>query len=701
MFFDCQPTIESSQSGFCIVRAREFILDRFKRYFLEHFEQFFVLIVLISTAFINHFIDQRLAFLNFFFLPVILSAYYLGIKKAVHGSILITVLVLAYVILDPQKYLVQYDSMALYLHWVVWGSFLLLSAVVVGSQKDKLELSMKGERALIESLQENQKRLNSANVELKGYSENLEEMVTVRTEELEASRAATENMKGRVEAALYSTIDSSVAKLIIEGRIRSDKRQISVMFADLVGFTSYSEDRTPENVVRDVNHFLKKMEPILYGFHGHLDKFLGDGIMCQFGAPVSLDNYRLFAVLTAFKMQEAMRSGKFPWHMRIGIASGAAITGLIGSTRLSYTSIGDVVNVAARLEKTCPETEIVIDDFTYEGCRHFFETEPFHLEPISAVEASFRAQILELRKEIDTSSDSVIKAKHYAAIAALQVEVGDIDDGIKSYELALVLGPENQRVKIAMAEAVISREHQGSIQVKGRKKSVKAYKVLALKDPLADFARVPKSLGRKFRAALEAIPIPNAVPLRVEAIDGSIGHSSVVALLCYAIASRMNEFDRENVDIMLAGYAADLGKEIIPPHLLNSKGTLTATEMQEIHKHPAESVRLLKNLGYNASVVLEIVGKSHERLDGSGYPGGLHASAIPLGARIVAVADAYSAMTSWRAYREKWDQTAATDELRRLARAGKFDSEVVEALVDLLAGNFESKIVTFPSPIAL
>jgi HD-GYP domain-containing protein (c-di-GMP phosphodiesterase class II)/class 3 adenylate cyclase len=659
-------------------------VEKLKSYFNSHFEQVFVLMVLLSTVFINHFVDERLAFLNFFFLPVILSAYYLGVRKAVLGAVLTTLLTLVYVIIDPNKFLVRYDTANLYLHLIVWSSFLLLSAAVVGSQKEKLEQSIAHMRSLYFSLQEKERDLNKANGTLKEYSENLEGMVKIRTEELEASRAATEKLKEKVESALYSTIDSAVAKLIIEGRIRSDKRQISIMFADLVGFTSYSEERNPETVVRDVNHFLMKMEPILSGFHGHLDKFLGDGIMCQFGAPVNFDNYRLLAVLTAMKMQEAMHAEDFPWRMRIGIASGAAITGLIGSHRQSYTSIGDVVNVAARLEKQCPSGGVVIDEFTYEGCKQFFDVQPFHLEPLSASEAASRANLAGLQEEIARTPDSIVLSSLYSAAAGIQIELGEIDDAIRSFERAIQLTPENQQAKIAMAEAVISRQQQGMIQVKGRKKAVKSYSIVRLKDPFEDYERIPKSLGQKFRSAMSSIAIPDSVPLKVEALDGSIGHSTIVALLSYAIATRLNIFDKENSEIMIAGYTADLGKEIVPHHLLNSKGALTTNEMMEIYKHPSESVRMLKKLGYNSPGLLEIVANSHERLDGSGYPRGIKGSEIPLGARIVGVADAYAAMTSWRPYREKWDRTATIYELKQMGRTGKLDEAVIEALGQLL-----------------
>lgn len=659
-------------------------MEKLKSYLVQNFEQVFVLMLLLTTALLNHFLDQRLAFLNFFFLPVILAAYYLGVRKAILGAVLTSLLVLAYVILDPSRFQAQYDDLDLYLHLAVWAGFLLLSGAIVGSQKENLERSLQQMRTLNSSLEQNQKDLNQANESLKAYSENLEAMVQGRTEELEASKAATQKLKEKVESALYSTIDSSVAKLIIEGRIRSDKRQISVMFADLVSFTTYSEERSPELVVRDVNNFLAKMEPILSGFHGHLDKFLGDGIMCQFGAPINFEHYRLMAVLTALKMQEAIKTEEFPWEMRIGIGSGAAVTGLIGSNRQSYTSIGDVVNLAARLEKACPPAGVVIDEMTYQGCGDFFEVEPFQVTPVSSEEAAIRATINSLALRVNGEEAKPAKAALYMEIAALHSSLTESEEARECYERAIQCDPDNQQAKIHLAEMVIAQQNQGQLHVKGRKKAVKAYAVLRLKDPLDDYNRIPKDVGMKFRPAVFTIPVPESITLKVEALDGSIGHAKIVALLSYAIATRLSIFDKVNAEIMLAGYTADLGKEIIPHHILNSKGVITSSEMEEIQKHPLESVRILQRLGYNSPGILEIVANSHERMDGSGYPRGIKGSDIPLGSRIVAVADAYSAMTSWRPYREKLEQAAALQILRAEAHLQKFDALVVNALVDLL-----------------
>jgi putative two-component system response regulator len=94
-------------------------------------------------------------------------------------------------------------------------------------------------------------------------------------------------------------------------------------------------------------------------------------------------------------------------------------------------------------------------------------------------------------------------------------------------------------------------------------------------------------------------------------------------------------------------------------------------------------VTTLKRLGYVDPRLLEVVEHHHETWMGNGYPGRLKGEEIPIGARITSVAEAYSALTSWRPYREAWDMRMALSELRKGAEQGRYDPKVVEALLEL------------------
>ena len=132
--------------------------------------------------------------------------------------------------------------------------------------------------ALNRSLQSQQDEVTKANITLKE-----------RSSELEQAKRAVEALKTKVEEALYSTMDPSVVNLLIEGRLRNEKRNLSVFFSDLVGFSTYSEEKPPEVVIKDLNRYIGDMEPILINFRGHIDKYMGDGIMCEFGAPLEYE----------------------------------------------------------------------------------------------------------------------------------------------------------------------------------------------------------------------------------------------------------------------------------------------------------------------------------------------------------------------------------------------------------------------------
>lgn len=93
---------------------------------------------------------------------------------------------------------------------------------------------------------------------------------------------------------------------------------------------------------------------------------------------------------------------------------------------------------------------------------------------------------------------------------------------------------------------------------------------------------------------------------------------------------------------------------------------------------------MMRKMGYDDVSTLAMVRHSHERFDGTGYPDGLKGTNIPVGARIIAVADAYDALTAWRVHREPWERSAAIGELHRGVEKGAFDPTVVAALTQLL-----------------
>lgn len=658
-------------------------MDKVKQYLLANFEQAFVLLTLLVTAAINYYIPHKVAFLNFYFLPVILAGYYLGRRRAVLGALLCVIFIGFYAWFDPLQFHIPTDLLAVLVHIGLWGCFLILAGAVVGRLQEHLDAEIAVTRQLNSDLVRSEEALQEANEQLKAHTVDLEAAVQERTEELEHSKRTTERLKAKVEEALYATMDPTVVKLMIEGRLRNEKRTLSILFSDLVGFTSYSEDLPPEVVIRDLNRYLSEIEPILISYHGHIDKYLGDGVMCEFGAPRDYEMHRLLAVMAGIKLQEKMSSGEFPWKMRVGIASGTTITGLIGSKRQTYTAIGDVINLGARLESTCPPGKVLIDRYTNEGIGHFIETRKFRK--------------LSSRPGVDSAAEDTLEKK-LAALAENEddpgllyevgkaaMEVGDVSAALGYFEQAMHGDPENTQIKLAYADAGMRAKDDEGIQVKGKRHRVEAYEVVGLRDPLDTPGKLPQKLVDEYRGILSEVTTPDDLLLPVEAIDGSVGHSRVVALLAYAIARETNLNEVEQLEVLNAAFVADIGKQAVPHHLLNRTGSLSSSEYELAATHPEEGAKLLRNMGYDNEKIITMVAHSHESYGGSGGPTGLRGDDIPAGSRIIAVADAYDALTSWRPYREAWDRRAAIDEIRRNVRKGLYQKEIVDILERLVS----------------
>jgi putative nucleotidyltransferase with HDIG domain len=161
------------------------------------------------------------------------------------------------------------------------------------------------------------------------------------------------------------------------------------------------------------------------------------------------------------------------------------------------------------------------------------------------------------------------------------------------------------------------------------------------------------------------------------------GHSAAVAVYARDIAARMQLGEAQEQLIHVAGLVHDIGKVGLPPGILEKPGPLTLEERRIMEQHPVIGERILANVDDYAEIAL-IVRHHHERVDGEGYPDGLHQDEIPLLSKIIGVADAYNAMTSGRPYRDAMPSRVAR---LRLAQAvgTQFDTAVVAAFEAILA----------------
>ncbi len=159
-----------------------------------------------------------------------------------------------------------------------------------------------------------------------------------------------------------------------------ERRDVTVMFGDLRGFTPMAERFEPEDVVDILNVYLSHVIDLVFEFRGNLDKFRGDGFMAFFGAPMAHGDDAANAVRCALALQERLKNitfAKFP-EVRllagIGINTGAVIAGNIGSERRTdYTVIGNEVNLAQRFESNAGPGQVLITGATYERVKDFVE----------------------------------------------------------------------------------------------------------------------------------------------------------------------------------------------------------------------------------------------------------------------------------------------------------------------------------------
>jgi putative nucleotidyltransferase with HDIG domain len=165
------------------------------------------------------------------------------------------------------------------------------------------------------------------------------------------------------------------------------------------------------------------------------------------------------------------------------------------------------------------------------------------------------------------------------------------------------------------------------------------------------------------------------------------GHSAAVAIYAQDIATRLGLGEDEQRLAHLAGLVHDIGKIGLPPGLLEKPGALTLEERRQMEKHPQIGEHILRKVETYTEIA-DVVRHHHERVDGQGYPDGLVAEEIPLLARIIAVADAYNAMTSDRPYRDAMPSQVARLRLAQSVES-QFDTSVVAAFEAILSSSPE------------
>jgi adenylate cyclase len=179
-----------------------------------------------------------------------------------------------------------------------------------------------------------------------------------------------------------------------------ERRNLTLLFSDIRGFTRFAEAHAPEEAVRVLNHYLRLQADLVKRFHGDVDKFIGDAVFAHFsGADMAYD-----AIRCAVEIQRAVEGAsrtdtELPaLSVGIGIATGEVIVGSIGSDdRLDYTAIGPAVNLSSRLCATAEPHEILLSEDTFEIVRGVVAAEavpPLPVKGFAAPVQAYRMSIL-------------------------------------------------------------------------------------------------------------------------------------------------------------------------------------------------------------------------------------------------------------------------------------------------------------------
>jgi adenylate cyclase len=192
-----------------------------------------------------------------------------------------------------------------------------------------------------------------------------------------AKRATVMNIFGKfVSPKVLATLLKNQDNLAL----KSTRKHITVLFCDIKDFTTLSEKCNPEQLLDNLNEVFNEIVNIIFENNGTVDKFIGDSIMAYWGDPIRSEDDAFMAVKTALEIKKKInelkvknaQEGKIIFDIKIGVNTGEALLGLSGSEKImSYTAMGDAVNVASRLESNCSklERDILISKSTYDDTK--------------------------------------------------------------------------------------------------------------------------------------------------------------------------------------------------------------------------------------------------------------------------------------------------------------------------------------------
>ncbi|MGB3535242.1 MAG: adenylate/guanylate cyclase domain-containing protein [Microcoleaceae cyanobacterium] len=265
----------------------------------------------------------------------------------------------------------------------------------------------------------------------------------------------------RMKTTMYRYMTPGVAERVMalgeDALMVGERKEVTILFSDIRGYTSLTEDLEASDVVALLNQYFETMVEAVFSHEGTLDKFIGDALMAVFGAPLPLrQNHAWMAVKSALEMRHRLkefnrsRANEPQIRIGIGMSSGEVVSGNIGSQkRMDYTVIGDGVNLSARLEQLTKVygCDIILSEMTYELC-----SDKIWVRELDKVRVKGKRKAVSIYELIDRRSQSIsqehqdfLDCYHQGRKAYLK---RDFKQAIKQFEAAEKMRPNDRSIRL-------------------------------------------------------------------------------------------------------------------------------------------------------------------------------------------------------------------------------------------------------------
>jgi adenylate cyclase len=272
-----------------------------------------------------------------------------------------------------------------------------------------------------------------------------------------------EREKKKIRGAFQYYLTASVVEQMLKNpeklRLGGEKKDLTVLFSDIRGFTSISEHMTPETLVKFLNEYLTQMTDIVFKYDGLLDKYMGDAIMAIWGAPLDQPDHTSRACYTALDMLDTLRTLQEKWaaegmprlDIGIGVNAGPMVVGNMGSDRrFDYTVMGDSVNLGSRLEglNKVYGTNIIVSEMTYERVREEILGRELDSVRVKGKDQPVNIYELIVRRSQASSEQKVRVEEFHAALADYRNR--QWPRALQAFQAILEKQPHNSAAKLYM-----------------------------------------------------------------------------------------------------------------------------------------------------------------------------------------------------------------------------------------------------------